>query len=53
VSINTDNEKIVDFKTYCNKCKYRDYKEGQDPCNDCLDNGGREGTTKPQYFEER
>lgn len=45
--------KEVDFKTYCKKCKYRDIKEKMDPCNDCLEVGMREGTNKPEHFEEK
>ena len=27
--------------------------EKYDPCNECLDEGGREETTKPLYFEQK
>ena len=45
--------KEVDFKSYCDKCKHRDIHEKMDPCNDCLEIGMREGTSKPEYFEEK
>jgi len=46
-------DKIVDFKKYCETCKYRDLYEGEDPCNDCLDNPVNEHSRKPVYWEER
>ena len=32
----TENEHIVDFYKYCQKCQYRDHNEEDDPCWDCL-----------------
>ena len=46
-----ENLKEVRFDIYCDRCKYRDYKEGQDPCNDCLEVGMREGTHVPEHWE--
>lgn len=43
--------KEVQFDIYCKRCKYRDYKEAQDPCNDCLEVAMREGTHVPEYWE--
>lgn len=48
-----DNRKEVRFDIWCAKCKYKDLDEKYDPCNDCLDEGGREGTIKPLYFEKK
>lgn len=45
--------KEVNFKNYCDKCRHRDLNEKMDPCNDCLEIGMREGTSKPEYFEEK
>lgn len=44
--------KIVDFEQYCPLCKYSDRPEKCDPCNECLEVGGNEGTDKPVRFEE-
>lgn len=45
--------KFVDFHVYCKKCKHRDKDEKLDPCNECLEVGMREGTAKPEFFEEK
>ena len=45
--------KDVNFKHYCAECKYSELKEFEDPCNDCLENGVRNGTEKPLYFEKK
>lgn len=42
----------VDFFTFCEKCKYGNLKEWRDPCNACIEEGMREETVKPLYFEE-
>jgi hypothetical protein len=47
-------EKLVDFNKYCPLCKYRDYAEVQDPCNDCLNEPARsDGSRKPVNFKEK
>lgn len=47
-----DEVKEVNFYVYCPKCKYKKLDEALDPCNDCLSIGMREGTEKPEYYEE-
>ena len=42
--------KEVDFCTYCKVCKYRDNKEADDPCYDCLAEGANEHSHKPIKF---
>ena len=42
---------IVDFKTYCESCKYKDKKDYEDPCNECLDYGTNENSRKPVKYE--
>ena len=44
--------KFVDFHTYCQKCKYKDKPESEDPCNKCLTNPVNEDSHKPLYFKE-
>ena len=44
--------KIVDFEKYCPKCKYYKRKESEDPCNDCLNQGGNIKKQKPVNFKE-
>jgi hypothetical protein len=44
--------KFVDFNQYCPKCKYKDVTPTADPCNNCLTVPAREGTRKPEKFEE-
>lgn len=43
----------VDFKTYCPLCVNRDLNEHQDPCNECLEYGTNENSTKPVLFKEQ
>lgn len=47
-----DYIKLVDFKTWCPKCKYYKTKESEDPCNECLEHGANEATTRPVRYEE-
>ena len=44
-------EKLVSFAVYCPKCKYYERDEKFDPCNECLDYGGRECSERPFNFE--
>ena len=44
--------KQVRFDKYCKLCRWDEKKEAYDPCNNCLEIGMREGTEKPEYFEE-
>lgn len=46
-------EKIVDFDKYCENCKYKDTKETEDPCNECLDNPTNINTKKPINYKEK
>lgn len=48
-----DNVKEVYFDVYCPKCKYYDLDGIFDPCNECLEIGGRESSHKPEYFVEK
>ena len=48
-----ENVREVDFHTWCAKCKYRDRKEHEPPCDDCLRVGGRMNTSKPIYWKEK
>jgi hypothetical protein len=45
--------KIVDFEKYCPKCKYHKQKESEDPCNNCLNEGGNIQSQKPVNFKEK
>lgn len=45
-----DNYLEVDFKTYCEKCIHREKKDFEDPCNECLEVGMREGTRVPEQY---
>ena len=45
--------KEVQFWKYCKTCKFREYKEAQNPCNDCLEVGMREGTEVPERYEQK
>ena len=45
--------KFVDFQKYCNVCKNKDVPETDDPCNECLEYGARENSTKPINFDKK
>lgn len=53
--------KEVQFDKYCELCKHYEHKfpdqnfsfEAQEPCNTCLETFMREGTEKPEYWEEK
>lgn len=48
-----DQYKIVLFDLWCPKCKYRDKKEEQEPCNECLEQPVNLDSTKPINWKER
>ena len=45
--------KFVMFEDFCPDCKHKDAKDYEDPCNECLEYGAREGTYKPLHYEEK
>lgn len=48
----TITEKIVNFDQYCNKCKYRNFEEEENPCYECLQYGANVHTDQPVNFKE-
>lgn len=44
--------KEVRFNEYCDKCKYKDVDETEDPCNECLTHPANWCSHKPVKFEE-
>ena len=44
--------KEVRFDIYCEKCKYQNLSEQDDPCWDCLNQGYNFDTHRPINFEE-
>lgn len=48
----SENMKEVRYDIYCNKCKYKDLQENEDPCWDCLTEPVNENSKKPVYFKE-
>lgn len=45
-----NDEKFVDFHTWCPKCEHKDLSESEDPCNDCLTCPVNTNSTKPVRF---
>lgn len=45
-------EKFVEFHNWCEKCKYWEKKEEEDPCFECLENPVNIDSHKPVKFEE-
>lgn len=44
--------KEVFFDQYCSKCKNFGTPEGDDPCDECLENPSNDDSHKPVNFEE-
>lgn len=49
----TENYKEVYFDQYCKTCKYKDTKETDDPCNECLYEPMNLYSHKPVKWEEK
>lgn len=45
--------KIVHFHEYCETCKYKDVKEEDDPCYDCLNEAARSYSHKPLNYKNK
>lgn len=45
--------KEVLYGDYCRNCKYEEAPESDDPCDECLENPGREFSHKPLKFESK
>ena len=45
--------RIVDFATYCPKCKNWKTEENEEPCNECLEHPMNLYTDRPVKFEEK
>lgn len=46
------NTKEVLFYKFCSKCKNKDTKETEMPCDECLEYPYNEDSTKPIHFKE-
>lgn len=44
--------KMVRFDVYCKTCEYKDLREIESPCDECLDTPVREGTAEPEKYKE-
>lgn len=45
--------KMVWFNGYCQKCKYLNKKENEEPCDECLEHPINEDSHKPVKFEDK
>lgn len=45
--------KEVDFNKYCKSCEYKDKKDHEDPCNDCLGEPVNAYSNKPVNWKEK
>lgn len=45
--------KEVYFNVYCEKCAYKDKKETEDPCDECLSVPVNSNSHKPIRWEEK
>ena len=48
-----DNYKEVYFDEYCETCKYKDLKESDDPCDECLAEPARVYSHKPLMYKAK
>lgn len=44
--------KEVRYDLYCNRCQYETYKEGEDPCDECLSTPCRQDSHRPINWKE-
>lgn len=45
--------KEVYYDQYCSKCKHKDLKDNEQPCNDCLSEPVNVHSHKPVNFKEK
>ena len=45
--------KEVRYDLYCHRCQYETYKEGEDPCDECLSTPYNENSHRPINWKER
>lgn len=48
-----DNYKEVYFDEYCETCEYKDLKESDDPCDECLAEPARVDSHKPLKYKAK
>lgn len=48
----SNDKKEVYFEVYCETCKYKDTKETEDPCNDCLAYPYNINSHRPVLYKE-
>lgn len=47
-----NEEKLVEFDKYCQTCRFKDLKEEDEPCAECLDNPVNLFSHKPLKWKE-
>lgn len=45
--------RMVRYDVYCEKCKYADTPEVEDPCDECLCYPGQEDSRQPLMYKEK
>ena len=51
--MNVGETKIVEFENWCKSCKYFETPENEDPCEECISQGVRAYSHKPEKWEEK
>lgn len=51
-TMNNEGYKEVYFDKYCKICKYKNLKESDDPCDECLEETVNAYSHKPVKYEE-
>ena len=50
--MNDEEYREVDFEEYCQECRYKDYPEEEEPCNECLSESYNHESFKPINFKD-
>ena len=51
--MNNDGYKEVYFDKYCETCKFKERREDEDPCDECLAETVNLYSHKPVYWKEK
>lgn len=49
----TDGLKEVYFDRYCKTCQHKDVNDGEDPCDECLNEAVNSYSHKPVNYKEK
>lgn len=53
MAVYDNNNKEVDFETFCETCEHNKTLEAESPCYECLEEPVRRGTHRPAMWKEK